>query len=317
MMSGNAIFMGKVMFGNDPFKGEPHRLSYYLVVIATFLLGSISFLCVERRYPNRGASIVSVPFAAVMLVLELVAISDLITPFTKSYHVLVLGYTPLFGILSSATLNGRLGTTTTMATGHLLSLGNLLVKRVLDGPLSLADWRKTCMSMQILLWIILGATVGAEVQSRVAKDTRGHGALTWVAPAMLVLFFAHDHLSKPRSVVKALQRRRRMETADSNQREGDQKAGFIQADVHVPRHEFDNDDDEEEEEEEEREEEHRSVRAESSKSPTRSANLLSRLFERGRSGGTSASDGYAGSSDAESDVGSDPERLDTSQQVCD
>mmetsp|Transcript_46828 Transcript_46828/g.131701 ORF Transcript_46828/g.131701 Transcript_46828/m.131701 type:complete len:184 (-) Transcript_46828:61-612(-) len=77
------------------------------------------------------------------------------------------------------------------------------------------------------------------------------------------------------------------------------------------------DDDEEEEEEEEREEEHRSVRAESSKSPTRSANLLSRLFERGRSGGTSASDGYAGSSDAESDVGSDPERLDTSQQVCD
>jgi len=326
MMSGNAIFMGRVLFGNEPSHGEPHKLSYYFVVIASFLLGSISFLCAERKFPNRGASIVALPFTSMMLALEVIAISGLIDPLTKTYSVLVLGYTPLFGILSSATLNGRLGTTTTMGTGHLLSLGNMLVKRVLDGPLSASDWRKTCMSSQILLWIIIGATVGAEVQSRIAKDDKAHGALFWVAPIMLLLFFAHDHLSKPRSVVKLLHSRRRKtgdsgDSGDSNLVVGP-RPSLVQADVHVVGHEFDDEEDDEERAGAE-------VGCESSQARScthsRSAHLISRLFSqkqelkqqgREREDSISEADGDS-SDDCSADGGADSERPDVHRQACD
>eukprot|EP00429_Kryptoperidinium_foliaceum_P039067 CAMPEP_0176171888 /NCGR_PEP_ID=MMETSP0120_2-20121206/88033_1 /TAXON_ID=160619 /ORGANISM="Kryptoperidinium foliaceum, Strain CCMP 1326" /LENGTH=241 /DNA_ID=CAMNT_0017509799 /DNA_START=297 /DNA_END=1019 /DNA_ORIENTATION=+ len=185
-----------------------------------------------------------------MMAVEFIAILDKFSE--EYYHVLVLGYTPLFGILSSASLNGRLGTTTTMATGHILSLANAAVKRCLDGPLSFQDRRKTCMSLQILLWLAFGASVGAVVQARVAADLRAHGALVWVAPAMLVLFFAHDHLAKPRSAVKMIQNSyRKRQEANSSSDDGEETADAMpecarleQGDVHVFGHEFSDDSDE-------------------------------------------------------------------------
>eukprot|EP00438_Fugacium_kawagutii_P002318 Skav226077 [mRNA] locus=scaffold211:944787:948360:- [translate_table: standard] len=120
ILTGNAIWLGRVSW-------------YYVCICVSFGLGSFLHRVCELRWPNRGGSIASVPLVVLMLLTETVYFFTDRSFGDEYLRWTVVLLAPLFGIISAACSNGRMGTHTTMVTGHTLTLtqilGNVLMKR--------------------------------------------------------------------------------------------------------------------------------------------------------------------------------------------
>lgn len=208
ILTGNAIWLGRVAV--DPKSDDEHTGWYYVAICASFSLGSVLHRICELRWPNRGGSIAAIPLATSMLLTE---IAYMVTE--CSFHEDYLRWTvvlvaPIFGVVAAACSNGRMGTHTTMVTGHILTLtqiaGNLLMARFGYDPMKLhVDKRKSMMSIMVIAATIAGACLGSYALVKVEVC---HDVLLFPVPLLLYgLLWLHDHLAKPRSLIKRVQKK--------------------------------------------------------------------------------------------------------------
>ncbi|CAL1153819.1 unnamed protein product [Cladocopium goreaui] len=207
ILTGNAIWLGRVAV--DPKSDDQHTGWYYVAICASFSLGSVLHRICELRWPNRGGSIAAIPLALLMSLTEIVYMAT-----ECSFHESYLRWTvvlvaPLFGIVAAACSNGRMGTHTTMVTGHILTLtqivGNLVMARLGYDPMKLnVDKRKSMMSIMVIAGTIAGACLG----SYALVIVEVHHVLLFPVPLLIyALLWLHDHLAKPRSLIKRVQKK--------------------------------------------------------------------------------------------------------------
>jgi len=207
ILTGNAIWLGRVAV--DPKSNDQHTGWYYVAICASFSLGSVLHRICELRWPNRGGSIAAIPLALLMSLTEIVYMAT-----ECSFHESYLRWTvvlvaPLFGIVAAACSNGRMGTHTTMVTGHILTLtqivGNLVMARLGYDPMKLnVDKRKSMMSIMVIAGTIAGACLG----SYALVIVEVHHVLLFPVPLLIyALLWLHDHLAKPRSLIERVQKK--------------------------------------------------------------------------------------------------------------
>ena len=103
----------------------------------------------------------------------------------------------LFGVVSSSCSAGRMGTVTTMVTGHVLTVSNLL-GCWLYGGLEDLQWQRLWTSLAVLAGNVLGGCLGSWAMTRT-----GVKALLFPLPFVIyVLIYLHDHLAKPRAWIQ-------------------------------------------------------------------------------------------------------------------
>jgi len=222
MCTGNFILLGRAIMQHvnnyaklgDPFKGATMHAGFYAMVIMAWSLGAAAYQWSEYKFPGRGASVLSIPLGSLMLLIEIVLVASETSPnvdesgFVQDilYKLTIVAYAPMFGVEWAACAAGRLATNTAAASGHILAISTLSVKHCMKG-LSATETVKIQMGLGILAGNLLGAIVGALVF--LLMPTGAHGALLPLGPVLAILFWLHDHLAKPLSWVKAVQRRRR------------------------------------------------------------------------------------------------------------
>mmetsp|Transcript_135116 Transcript_135116/g.350083 ORF Transcript_135116/g.350083 Transcript_135116/m.350083 type:complete len:303 (-) Transcript_135116:130-1038(-) len=222
MCTGNFILLGRAIMQHvndhaklgDPFKGATMHAGFYAMVIIAWSLGAAAYQWSEYKFPGRGASVLSIPLGSLMLLIEIVLVASETSPnvdesgFVQDilYKLTIVAYAPMFGVEWAACAAGRLATNTAAASGHILAISTLSVKHCMKG-LSATETVKIQMGLGILAGNLLGAILGALVF--LLMPTGAHGALLPLGPVLAILFWLHDHLAKPLSWVKAVQRRRR------------------------------------------------------------------------------------------------------------
>ncbi|CAE7628051.1 unnamed protein product [Symbiodinium sp. CCMP2592] len=198
MMTGNAIMFGRAIanqvsaFDEGPF--------YYVVIMFAFASGAVLQRVSEHFFPNRGGSVIALPVAALLLIAEVIEVH---MPSEQDWTV--AGVSHLFGVVASACSTGRMGTHTTMVTGHMLSLANHLSNLMLTGSLTAQDTWKAIMAVMILVGTLAGAILGAFMVAMVNLKV----LLMPVPVVLYILLWMHDHLAKPRSIIKKVQHRMR------------------------------------------------------------------------------------------------------------
>jgi len=198
MMTGNAIMFGRAIanpgsaFDEGPF--------YYIVIMFAFASGAVLQRVSEHFFPNRGGSIIALPVAVLLVIAEVI---ELHMPSEPDWTV--AGVSHLFGVVASACSTGRMGTHTTMVTGHILSLANHLSNLMLTGSLAAQDTWKAIMAVMILVGTLAGAILGAFMVAMVNLKV----LLMPVPVVLYILLWMHDHLAKPRSIIKKVQHRMR------------------------------------------------------------------------------------------------------------
>ncbi|CAJ1390226.1 unnamed protein product [Effrenium voratum] len=200
ILTGNVIMLCRAMV--DP-QTNGHHFSFYLALCASFAVGAFLHRLCENWWPNRGGSLAAVPFTVLMLGVEtwyLVTDEDAIydDPVLRWSVVLV---SPIFGVIAAACSTGRMGTHTTMVTGHVLTmsgvLGNLPFKKLTE-----QDVKKVIMSGMVLAGTVCGASLGAWALTNKTL----HNVLLFPVPIVLyILMWLHDHLCQPRSLIKKVQ----------------------------------------------------------------------------------------------------------------
>lgn len=207
MMTGNLIYVGRstVNAQSNDVQESYTGAWYYALVLLTFSCGVAAWKLAEHCYPDRGASTVGIPFAFLMVTMELVLMwTPWVRGYTMAYSLTVLAYAPMFGVMNAACTAGRLATTTTVATGHMVTVVSLAVKALcLRQELSQAERGKCIQSVAIIGSTLAGVMLGVAVY--LSRGKGSHGALIPVGPALAVLFWLHDHLAKPSSLVKKAQ----------------------------------------------------------------------------------------------------------------
>eukprot|EP00443_Scrippsiella_acuminata_P092291 CAMPEP_0115402298 /NCGR_PEP_ID=MMETSP0271-20121206/16331_1 /TAXON_ID=71861 /ORGANISM="Scrippsiella trochoidea, Strain CCMP3099" /LENGTH=319 /DNA_ID=CAMNT_0002826239 /DNA_START=153 /DNA_END=1110 /DNA_ORIENTATION=+ len=228
MCTGNFILMGRAMMNEvdvfaklgNSLKGETRMSAgFYAMVIMAWSCGAAAFQWSEYKFPGRGASILSIPFGSLMLLVEIALLASHSSAIDNQSGVVqnhlhsltIVAYAPMFGFEWAACAAGRLATNTAAASGHILAISTLSVKRCMKG-LSAAETVKIQMGLCILAGNLLGAIVGALVF--VLMPRGAPGALLPLGPLLAILFWLHDHLAKPLSLVKAVQRRCRASSKD-------------------------------------------------------------------------------------------------------
>jgi len=205
MCTGNTVMTGATLLSENPFGTKKMAgPEYYITLNAAWFAGSVVYRAAERRWPHRGATMLALPFGFLMFTLEMFVImySGSLEELRSVHHFTAHGYAPMFGMLCSACIQSRLGTTTTMITGHLLILSDLILKLVVDRSLTRDDLKKMRAALCVGICTILGAVAGTLVMQTVAKDSRG--GLLPVGPVLVLLLYCLDHLSKPQTMVKKI-----------------------------------------------------------------------------------------------------------------
>ncbi|CAE7237664.1 unnamed protein product [Symbiodinium microadriaticum] len=131
MMTGNAIMFEKAIVNPGAFDEGPF---YYIVITFAFASGAVLQCVSEHFFPNRGGSIIALPLVVLVVLADII---QLHMPSEPDWTVAGLAH--LFGVVASACSTGRMGTHTTMVTGHILSLANLLSNLMLTGSLTAQD----------------------------------------------------------------------------------------------------------------------------------------------------------------------------------
>ncbi|CAE7573520.1 unnamed protein product, partial [Symbiodinium pilosum] len=205
MLTGNAIMLGKSVMTN--LSASDHGPWYYVFICLSFFAGSILQRLCEHYFPNRGSSIAAVPLAAIVVIAESVEI--LTSPNMDKGDIYqdwtVAGVALLFGVVASACSTGRLGTHTTMVTGHVLSLANFISSCIVNGSVKAEDGWKAAQSMLVVVGTLAGALFGGLL----VKIVDVYVLLIPVPIVLYILLWLHDHLAKPRSIIKNVQRRMR------------------------------------------------------------------------------------------------------------
>jgi uncharacterized membrane protein YoaK (UPF0700 family) len=208
MMTGNVVWMGRTV---TPQSGSERRPAFYIAVILAFFAGAVAYRVAEVRWPNRGASLLGLPLGTILMSGEAALLTGLVSPTSRLYYASVLSVVPMFGVLNAACLAGKLATTTTLATGHLVTLSGAAAKVLQREPFSQLERVKLMMSVLVFASIFAGATAGASVYylSDGVSGSGSHGALLPVGPLLALLFWLHDHLAKPQKLVKKMNRKLR------------------------------------------------------------------------------------------------------------
>eukprot|EP00434_Breviolum_minutum_P022210 symbB.v1.2.019605.t1/scaffold1611.1/size109513/11 len=212
ILTGNVIWLGRVSV--DPRSDDQHTGWYYVAVCASFALGAFLHRVCELRWPNRGGSIASIPLALLMLMAE---VAYIVTE--SSFHETYLRWTvvlvaPLFGVIAAACSTGRMGTHTTMVTGHILALMSIVANIVFLRKFSTAERRKSIMSVLVIAGTIAGACAGSFALVKVVV----HHVLLFPVPFVIyALLWLHDHLAKPRSLIKRAQSKLRQRNSGDDQ----------------------------------------------------------------------------------------------------
>ena len=119
---------------------------------------------------------------------------------------------PMFGVISAACSTGRMGTVTTMVTGHVITVNNLLGTLMFYKKLEEAELQKLFMSLMIIGGNLTGACLGSWAAKR--ADTK---VLLFPLPFLIyVLVWLHDHLARPRSLIKKMQKKLRNEESQDS-----------------------------------------------------------------------------------------------------
>ncbi|CAK9024926.1 Uncharacterized protein SCF082_LOCUS16843 [Durusdinium trenchii] len=244
ILTGNAIYLGRVTV--NPQSDDKHTGWFYVAVCGSFAVGAFMQRLCELRWPNRGGSTAAVPLALLMMGTEVTYLATDI-----NYHRHCLGWTvvfvaPLFGVVSAACSTGRMGIQTTMVTGHTLTVTQLLARLLFGETLTILDLRKLFMSIMVIAGTVSGACLGSlTLMSFRGFSERNANLLLFPVPVLLyTLLWLHDHLAKPRSLIKRVQKKLRS-TAELPMYEDSKENGVDSNDD-----EDDEDGDDEEEEEE-------------------------------------------------------------------
>ena len=201
ILTGNAIWLARVVV--DPLSSK-HTCWYYVAICSSFAFGSLIHRLCELKWPNEGGSTAARPLALLMLMGELAYVltdcevvfmesnckEGYIHPYEKDLRWTVVLVAPLFGVIAAVCSTGRVGTHTTMVTGHILtltgSMGNILMLR----KLSPAERRKSLMSMMVITGTMAGACLGSWA---LLKAQVHHILLFPVPPLIYCLLWLHDH----------------------------------------------------------------------------------------------------------------------------
>lgn len=207
MTTGNTIWVGRVLLGNDRDNGLNTPL-FYLAIIGAFFAGVVLHRWADIKFPSRGASRVSPMLALTQLICELCVFFRRMDPDAPEepepwLKWLVVVYAPLFGVVSGASADGRLASATTMVTGHVIALGKALAN-LPTKTFSYVEKCKLVMSLVVIVFSICGACLGATMYRVNGHRTRG--LFLPVAPVLVVLLWLHDHLARPRKLVKMAQK---------------------------------------------------------------------------------------------------------------
>ncbi|CAK9045465.1 Uncharacterized protein SCF082_LOCUS25705 [Durusdinium trenchii] len=201
ILTGNVIYLGRVSV--TPQADDKHTGWFYVAVCLTFMIGSFMQRLCELAWPNRGGSIAAVPLVGLMMISEVLY---LITDW--QYHEQVLRWTvvfvsPLFGVVSAACSTGRMGTHTTMVTGHILNVTQIVARRLYGEKITQDTWKKFTMSIMVIGGTVGGACIG----SLALMSTKSHILLFPMPIVIYILLWLHDHLARPRSLIKKVQKR--------------------------------------------------------------------------------------------------------------
>ena len=208
ILTGNVIYLGKVAVNPQP---NDKSAWLYVMICAAFMIGAFMQRLCELKWPNRGGSIAAVPLTVVMTMVEIVYFVT--GPnFQETYlKWTVVCVSPLFGVVSAACSTGRMGTHTTMVTGHILTVTQLLARRLYGEDLGLENMRKLIMSLFVILATVFGACCG----SLAIMSTKSHILLFPIPLVTYALLWLHDHLARPRSFIKKVQKKLREKAAAS------------------------------------------------------------------------------------------------------
>ena len=208
ILTGNVVWLARVLVSYGP--EDKHSCWYYLAIVCSLGFGAFLHRLCELIRPNRGGSIASVPLAVFMLSAEvLYLITDCyfnaaeIIQCESAYlqRWTVVGIAPMFGVVASACSTGRLGAHTTMVTGHILKLVGALAKMLFGKELAMKEKANMCMSVMVIAGTVAGACLGAW-----AVQKFDYHLLLFPVPVLLtVLLWLHDHLAKPRTLIKKVQ----------------------------------------------------------------------------------------------------------------
>ncbi|CAJ1390225.1 unnamed protein product [Effrenium voratum] len=210
ILTGNVIWLARVTV--HPASNDKHSGWFYAALCGSFALGAFLHRICELYWPNRGGSLAVLPFAMLMLMMEtvyLIVDSDRVfdEPYLRWSVVLV---SPMFGVISAACSTGRMGTHTTMVTGHVLTISGLLGNLVFLRQLREPEIQKLIMSTMVIAGTIGGACLGGWMVMTVSL----HVLLFPVPIITYVLLWLHDHLCRPRSLIKKVQKRMRENARD-------------------------------------------------------------------------------------------------------
>mmetsp|Transcript_15366 Transcript_15366/g.28982 ORF Transcript_15366/g.28982 Transcript_15366/m.28982 type:complete len:286 (+) Transcript_15366:44-901(+) len=210
MLTGNAVMLARAIV--NPDRDVVHHSGLYYVFIGlSFTSGALFHRLGEHAFPNRGGSIVAIPLAAGWLIAEIIySTNDLPGEDVFYRDWSVVGVAQMFGVVASACFTGRMGTHTTMVTGHMLSMASYTSNLMVNRSLTTLECRKAFLSLMIIAGTLAGALFGAFLLLMV-KDN----VLLFPVPVMLYcLLWLHDHLAKPRSIIKKVQKKLRERSAD-------------------------------------------------------------------------------------------------------
>lgn len=182
MMTGNMLLAGRQVAESQYLK-----VCYYVAIIACFCTGATVYRLVESRDPGRGAS------RCAVLCALLIAIAELFDFLLDGNKWLVCFLSPVFGVLNSVSAGGVISATTTMATGHFLSLSACFAK-FMRRSASADDRDKAVLSVIVVLCIVAGIIVGDFIEDAVGQEK--HFLFVPVAPMVVFLFCWSDRLTR-------------------------------------------------------------------------------------------------------------------------
>ena len=130
----------------------------------------------------------------------------------------VLTAASLFGVVSSSCSAGSMATVTTMVTGHILTLSNLVGCWLYQGFEDF-EWQKCWISLAVLAGNVSGAWLGSWMSR---THVRAH--LLPIPFGIYLLLHLHDHLAKPSSWIQRVEGKQEGKQSDEDEvetQEGD------------------------------------------------------------------------------------------------
>lgn len=212
MLTGNTIWLGRVLAGEKGLHGP----LFYVAIILSFFLGVALHRWADMRWTSRGASRVGTAIGLLGFAIEIFMLfwGHSAMAFSDAKWA-VLFYVPLFGVITSASSDGRLGVTTTMVTGHVTKLGQASVSWP-GHEHSYVDKCKLMVSLTVWLSVAAGACTAILVLRQRYFDTAG--AFLPVLPTLILLLLLLDHLTLPRKGLKKLAKKVKQVRARSQER---------------------------------------------------------------------------------------------------